>query len=431
MADETPDYVNDVPGRHCTDTPAPRCGHVYGHDGFHRGVPVKGKRCGYPVTHGVGPYCIFHRVQTPDDAPVREELELAQREEAYLAELRICKRDLSGLQLPAPSIPNSAFNGVSLKGADLRGGDLTGCAFGVFYWHDEHICDLGEAQLQSSDLSRSSLVRAHLTDAYMVSTKLSDTDLTRAVMRRCNLQGATIEGRSVLRNADLTDALLRDCRIGREVDLEGVVWRQDERPWWVRIAGEQEPVFRDERELRNWPPRYGKPREEWFRTISGCERTYRQIKRCYQDSGQYEQAGQFFIREMECKRKQSTGLRRAAFWLMRVLSDYFESPGKVVGIALGMVLVFAYLHGCLGLCECAGPHVSVAPQWPGAVSWEGIEYFVTTCVYFSMVTFTTLGHGDIHSANGWGRMACSVEAATGAIMLALFLVCLARKYGRA
>ena len=190
-------------------------------------------------------------------------------------------------------------------------------------------------------------------------------------------------------------------------------------------------MFRDEREAPDVPPREPKERTKWSETIAGCERTYRQIKRCYQDSGQYEQAGEFFIREMECKRKQATGLRRKALWSMRATCDYFESPGKVVGIALLMVLAFAYLHGCLGVCECAGPHVSTAPQWPGAITWDGIKYFITTCVYFSMVTFTTLGYGDIHPANGWGRIACSVEAAYGAVMLALFLVCLARKYGSA
>ncbi len=50
-------------------------------------------------------------------------------------------------------------------------------------------------------------------------------------------------------------------------------------------------------------------------------------------------------------------------------------------------------------------------------------------LYFSIVTATTLGYGDFHPV-GIGRIFASLEALTGMLMWAIFLVVFARKYMR-
>jgi len=50
-----------------------------------------------------------------------------------------------------------------------------------------------------------------------------------------------------------------------------------------------------------------------------------------------------------------------------------------------------------------------------------------TCLYFSVVTFTTLGYGD-YRARGFSRALASVEALLGITMLSLFVFVLARVY---
>ncbi|MDH5406821.1 MAG: potassium channel family protein [Candidatus Aminicenantes bacterium] len=50
-------------------------------------------------------------------------------------------------------------------------------------------------------------------------------------------------------------------------------------------------------------------------------------------------------------------------------------------------------------------------------------------LYFSIVTFTTLGYGDIRPLPApWARMVASGEAFIGAFMIALFVWTLARRY---
>jgi len=55
---------------------------------------------------------------------------------------------------------------------------------------------------------------------------------------------------------------------------------------------------------------------------------------------------------------------------------------------------------------------------------------IKSSVYFSFVTFTTLGLGDIHPENDWGRTLICCEAVIGAFLIALFVVVFARKMMR-
>ena len=51
------------------------------------------------------------------------------------------------------------------------------------------------------------------------------------------------------------------------------------------------------------------------------------------------------------------------------------------------------------------------------------------CLYFSFVTFTTLGYGDLHSV-GITKAFATIEAFTGVFMLALFVLTMGRKMMR-
>ena len=51
------------------------------------------------------------------------------------------------------------------------------------------------------------------------------------------------------------------------------------------------------------------------------------------------------------------------------------------------------------------------------------------CLYFSVVTFTTLGYGDFQPAVGLSRFVVSLEAIIGAITMALFVYTFARRTG--
>ncbi len=53
-------------------------------------------------------------------------------------------------------------------------------------------------------------------------------------------------------------------------------------------------------------------------------------------------------------------------------------------------------------------------------------YYLTSCAYFSVITFTTLGYGDI-TPIGLSRFLTAVEALYGSFTLALFVVVFVKK----
>ena len=50
-------------------------------------------------------------------------------------------------------------------------------------------------------------------------------------------------------------------------------------------------------------------------------------------------------------------------------------------------------------------------------------------LYYSLVTFTTLGYGDMHPT-GWLKALSAIEALTGAVFMALIVAVIARKWMR-
>ena len=135
---------------------------------------------------------------------------------------------------------------------------------------------------------------------------------------------------------------------------------------------------------------------------------------------------------MECKRAQMVKDRKPLlqrFWpaLMYFLCGYGERPSWIAAWALGLVTFFAFIHGVLGLRNPGGEYV-VGPgvEWP---SLAGVGHWFTAA-YFSVVTFTTLGYGDLAPGAGWGRFFAGLEAALGIVIMSLFLICVVRKYSR-
>ncbi len=94
---------------------------------------------------------------------------------------------------------------------------------------------------------------------------------------------------------------------------------------------------------------------------------------------------------------------------------YGERPVRPLIWGTGLVFLCAWIYWHFGaICTDTGHRVAS----------------FGTNLYFSVVTFTTLGYGDFRPEPGWPRMLCSVEAILGAATMATFIVCLTRKYTR-
>ena len=99
-------------------------------------------------------------------------------------------------------------------------------------------------------------------------------------------------------------------------------------------------------------------------------------------------------------------------WAYRAVSHHTDQdamvrPGKGLHVLVGTVLVLLILHA-LEIVVWAYAYLLVLPSG----ELDSFE----EAVYFSFVTFTTLGYGDITLTQGW-RLLSGIEALNG-IMLA-------------
>lgn len=436
---EAADYVNDIPEWHSTEadspspsTPKSRCQHVLQTDAQYRERWVQGRPCGYP-THAKQSHCVFHEGGGTKPEALREELEKAAAAGVCLFEAK-----LAGTQLESVMLTGAALEGADLSGAKLAWADLSG------------------AQLAEADLSHAVLWEANLSGAQLKGTrfagaKLEGVNLSAAILWKANLSGATLSGADLsgamlsgadlsgadasdtkfananlreakltgkvnLRGANFTEALLANAELSLDANLDRVTWwPEDQRFWWQRALHLGAPMLRDERLAAD------------EHDLHVCESLYRQIKQCHQHSGQYHEAGVFFIREMECRRGQlKSPFERGVRGLTYFLSDYFENWTRVVVIGLLVIFLGACAQGLCGIRTAPTGQYVVGP----GIGRPTLDSVISAC-YFSVMTFTATGYGDYVPSPGLGQILAALQALTGVFLMSLMLVCMARKYGRA
>ncbi|MCK4613762.1 MAG: pentapeptide repeat-containing protein, partial [Thermoplasmata archaeon] len=179
---------------------------------------------------------------------------------------------------------------------------------------------------------------------------------------------------------------------------------------------------------------------------------YLNLKNTFKTNGYYEQSGEYFICEREMNRallknkwkswKESCEesnkdeknknrhywkcinnyLRDRIKWLIQTLlfkiGAYGEKPFWIAGWGFFIVLIYGFIY-------LISDSIINTINGVSLENWYDASYYL----YFSIVTFTTLGYGDM-SPNGGMRLVASSEALIGALMIAYFVVALARKVMR-
>jgi len=147
-----------------------------------------------------------------------------------------------------------------------------------------------------------------------------------------------------------------------------------------------------------------------------AENIYRNIKLNLQDNGDYKTAGEFNFNELIMRRKRSYHERNIVDWLFSHLNSklcgYGERANRVISMSL--IVVFS---------------LALAYFLNNAIIREGLTSYnpnFLESLYFSFVTFTTLGYGDYAPTQTF-QLVATAEAFFGAFMIALFVLVFGRK----
>ena len=265
--------------------------------------------------------------------------------------------------------------------------------------------------LRYADLEGVNLVCKGANDGY----KLQHCDLYRANLRRSHLFHLDLEGTSLMK-ADLTGANL-NCANLSDSNLLGVILagtKLDNIHWDKLVL--QEKVASENEGNREAQQDYYEQAEE----------IYRNLRRTNEAQGLFENAGYFFKREMIMRRYQlpKYSTKRVLSKIVDMFCGYGEEPARVVMFSMLIILSFAVIYSFIGITD--GDQVISLSS--GKDFFSNFENLMRS-IYFSIVTFTTLGYGDLAPV-GWTRAFAAIEAFIGSFTLALFVVVFVKKMTR-
>jgi uncharacterized protein YjbI with pentapeptide repeats len=273
-----------------------------------------------------------------------------------------------------------AKTGEPMIGFSLRGTDLTHINLVNYGSHDGYL-------LTHADLYRADLSGAHLFSLNLTGTSLMKANLTKANLHRANLTNTNLLG----------------------TNFDGT--RLDNVEWGGLILQEHQANAATTKAQRL---------DYWEQ----AEEIYRNLRKSTEMAGLFENAGHFFQREMVMRRYQMPlwSLQRFFSKMVDLFCGYGERPARVIAFSMMAIFGFATAYWVFGIAQG-----EIGFQL-GAGFERNLEHYLS-CAYFSVVTFTTLGYGDL-TPHGISRAIAAVEAFIGSFTLALFVVVFVKKMTR-
>ncbi len=319
---------------------------------------------------------------------------------ARLATTDLTEANLEGTQFDGAYLSKANLSCAKAKGANFSGANLQNANL----WRAdlEQARLNNNAKLQNSFIFASNLKRAQLNGSNFTGADLGNANLEYANLSQANLRDAKMNFHTILNNARLYQTDFKNSQ------LKHVHFFLD-----VIIPEEKKNELREAKEI------------------------YLSLKNYFKDEGMYEVSSHYYYREMLMARKlkwnkikihrwnkksiyKSCGTLCRLYWdwfgskIMDLTTGYGEKPFRVIGWWAGIVGGFSLIYW---LGNGIKNHPFADAYNP--TFWQSL--------YFSIVSFTTLGYGDFSPKDGIFQFFASFEAFLGAFFMALFVFVFTRK----
>lgn len=260
-----------------------------------------------------------------------------------------------------------------------------------------HVNLVRRGSAKGYDMRGADLYRAELDHAHLFNINLENASLMKADLSHANLHCAQLHNTNLL-GTILQGARIDNIKLGQHVQQEAVAVQADK----------------------------DKDRAKAIDFYEQSEEIYRNLRKAAESDGIYALVGYCARKELTMRRKQYNKFAKGRIVSKAVdmFCGYGESPFNVIAFSLMFIFFCAILYFLLGINTEEG-----ALQLSFQLSfWENLRNFFTS-IYFSVVTFTTLGYGDIQPI-GFSRLIATIEAFIGSFALALYVVVFVQKATR-
>jgi len=302
---------------------------------------------------------------------------------------------------------------------------------GFCFWHDKNIDKSGQdvkqrlenyaqaggmlrgiilskAQLQGIDLvnhhkkvgydfSYADFYHAKLNSAHMFNINLQHASIMKADLRDSNLNCANLADTNML-GVKWTGSKFENVKIGKKI--------KQEHSAKAALAAKDNQANID--------------------FLEQAEEIYRDLRKHAEHEGIFTLSGYFIQKELTMRRLQLPrySLKRNISKLVDIFCGYGEAPLRIIGLSMVIIFLCAIIYTFTGLSYNGDVQAINAEQTLS----ENISFFYSS-LYYSVVTFTTLGYGDFTPV-GISRAIAAIEAFTGSFTIALFVVVFVKKMTR-
>ena len=316
--------------------------------------------------------------------------------ERFLSENSGTSLDLAGVDLSDTKLEGRNLSGIDFSSADFYESTLSSANLK----HTKLVkADLAGADLSSAGLYKAVLTSATASAANLQGADLTEADLTDADLRGANLVGANLTGAD-LRGANLSNADLRDASLAG-ANVTGASFRT------ARIEGANVTGIV-----------YGR-----FKDMRRCYLGIRGLDSVYGNALFVRDAkDQDYIDTLESSiSAMPDGYKKSIESILFKAWGLFDHGRSLLKVGIYAFLI-ATIYGIIYSFD----------MW---FSWGMMDYSNSaqswfTTFYYSMVTYTTLGYGDVTAENIFGEILVISEVVLGYFTLGLLLSIIANTIAR-
>lgn len=341
--------------------------------------------------------------------------------ETYYSAVFVSPVDFSAVQLPeGTDFSNAKF----AEGTTFASADLSGVNFSK--------ADLSGTTLELATLNRAELLGTNLIGAKFYGTLLGDARINSRT-RFWPAYNTSTDTDYTISLSDLVypynSPIPSNAPVIRRIPIFGSfyahwkAWVRQGRMPYCWYDPRYDTINDDTLPYRNGTMSDDESDDEERVQLEKAAEVYGTVEALARANGLQELASEAFVGRKDVQRRQYWRKdEHGRQWLMWIrsmvpngIARYGESPWRVLVTGLFIVLASGLVYWEFELIEQVD---------------TGDPATLTESIYFSSLTFTTLGYGDFRPANIFGQALAVGETATGVIMLAILVFVFGRRATR-